>query len=255
MFTYPLGGKAHIYISGHDLSEFRAKLESDYTIAGGEIENHISRAPSRSSLLLLKQDVGPLTIRLPLNFYAGSKRETMAHMTRFSALCQGPVELDLSDGFSYTCLLTEIGETAWLGDCFCAVDYTFSGIRHGQPITLEGLAPLRLENDATLQKTDCVITVQGLKCTASAPVVLTISDGSQTFLTWKLDTESGKYAGGGDLVLDGVNKRNLYRNGNIPTGTMSFTDYPYLRPGQNTIGISGGLTTARLRVSYAPAYV
>lgn len=36
---------------------------------------------------------------------------------------------------------------------------------------------------------------------------------------------------------------------------MSFTDYPYLRPGQNTIGISGGLTTAQLRVSYAPAYI
>ena len=255
MFTYPLGGRAHIYIGGHDLSEFHAKLESDYAISGCEIENHLNQGPSRSSLLLLRQNVGALTIRLPLNFYAGSKRETMAHMARFNALCQGTVELDLSDGFSYTCVLTEIGETAWLGDCFCAADYTFSGIRHGQSVTAEGPAPLRLENSATFPKTDCVITVTGFQCTASTPVILTISDGSRTFLTWKLDTGSGKYAASGDLVLDGVNKQNLYRGGNIPTGTLAFTDYPYLKPGQNTIGISGGLTAARLRVSYAPAYV
>lgn len=255
MFTYPLGGKAHIFINGHDLSEFQAKLESDYAISGCEIENHLNQGPSRSSVLLLRQNIGTLSIRLPLNFYAESKAETMAHMARLNALCQGTVELNLSDGFSYTCVLAEIGETAWLGDCFCAVDYTFSGIRHGAPVTLEGDAPMRLENAATFPKCDCVITVKNFKLISSTPVVLSISDGETAFLSWKIDTSGGLYHAGGALILDGMEKRNRYRGGNIPTGTMSFTDYPYLKPGKNTISIGGGLTSAELRLDYVPAYV
>lgn len=255
MFSYPLGGKAHIYIDGHDLSEFRAKLESDYSISGYSVENHINQGPSRSSCLLLRQNIGALTLRLPLNFYAGSKRETMECLSAFNALCQGTVEIDLSDGFAYTCVLTEIGETAWLGDCFCAVDYTFSGVRHKEAMTLEGPAPLALENAATFPRCDCVITLKNLKCTSAVPVILRLSDGSRTFLTWKIDTGSGLYGAGGDLVLDGVNKRNLYRGGNIPTGTMTWTDYPYLVPGRNTVSLSGGLAGAELRIAYVPAYL
>lgn len=237
------------------MSEFQAKLESDYAISGCQIENHTNRGPSRSGAVLLRQNIGPLTIRLPLNFYAGNKVETMACMAQFNTLCQGQVELNLSDGFSYDCVLTEIGETAWLGDCFCAADYTFTGIRHGQPVTLEGNAPMHLLNEATFPKTDCVITVTDLQLQSGTPVVLSISDGKTTFLRWKIDTSGGLYLPGGDLVLDGLQKQNRYRGGNIPTGTMTFTDYPYLKPGENTISVSGGLTSAQLRLYYTPAYV
>lgn len=255
MFHYPLGGKAHVYISGHDLSEFRAKLESGYAISGCSLENHTNQAPGRSGILLLCQNVGPLTIRLPLNFYTGSKRETMAHLARFNALCRGIVEIDLSDGFTYRCTLTEIGETAWLGDSFCAVDYTFSGIRQGDPVMLEGPAPLHLENPATFPKSDCVITIKNFQCRSSAPVILSITNGDRTLLRWSIDTSSGLYQAGGDLVLDGVNKQNHYRGGNIPTGTLAFSDYPYLVPGKNTIGIHGGVTAAQITVAYTPAYL
>lgn len=255
IFSYPLGGKAHIYINGHDLSEFRAKLESDYAISGCEIENYLNQGPSRSSRLLLRQNIGALTIRLPLNFYAGSKQDTMAHLSAFNALCRGTVEIDLSDGFSYTCCLMEIGQTAWLGDCFCAVDYTFSGIRHKAQVVLDGPAPLGFENGATFPRCDCVITLKRFQCTTAAPVILSLSDGSGTFLTWKIDTSGGLYNGGGDLVLDGIKKQNLYRGGNIPIGTMDYTDFPYLVPGKNTVRVSGGLTMANLRVSFIPAYL
>lgn len=255
MFTYPLGGKAHIYINGHDLSEFQAKLECDYAISGCTVENHLNQAPSRGGMLLLRQNIGTLSIRLPLNFYAGSKAETMACMARLNALCHGTVELNLSDGFSYTCVLAEVGETAWLGDCFCAVDYSFSGIRHGEAVTVEGDSPLTVENYATFPKTDCVITVQDFRLKSDSPVVLSLSDGQQTFLRWKINTGGGRYQAGGDLVLDGVEKQNRYRGGNIPTGTMDFTDYPYLKPGTNILRVSGGLTDATLRLCFVPAYV
>ena len=255
MFHYPLGGRAHVYINGHDLSEFQAKLERDYAMGGCQVENSLNQGPSRSTLLLLRQNFAPLTIRLPLNFYAKTKACTMAHMAAFNALCQGPVELDLSDGFVYHCVLTEIGETAWLGDTFCAADYTFSGIRHKQTATVESAAPIHLVNDGTFPKSDCVITVKNLQCTASVPVIISLSDGETTFLTWKIDTSGGLYQAGGDLVLDGVHKQNRYNGGNIPTGTMAWTDYPYLKPGTNTLSIGGGLTQANMQVQYAPAYL
>lgn len=255
MFSYPLDGKAHVYVSGHDLSEFSAKLERNYTVSGCGVENHWNQGPSRGSILLLRQNFSPLSIRLPLHFYAGSKRETMAQLSRFNALCKGTVTLDLGDGFFYRCILTEIGETAWLGDDFCAVDYTFSGIRCGEKTTLEGAAPLQLYNRATFSKSDCVITLKDFKLKSSVPVTVTVSDGKTTFLTWKLDTAGGLYQAGGDLVLDGVNKRNLYGGGNIPTGTLDFFDYPYLKPGTNTVSVSGGLSAADIRIDYVPAYL
>lgn len=255
MFSYPLDGKAHVYVSGHDLSEFSAKLERNYAVSGCGLENHWNQGPSRGSILLLGQNFSPLSIRLPLNFYAGSKRETMEGIARFNALCKGLVMLDLGDGFSYRCFLTEIGETAWLGDSFCAVDYSFSGIRCGETVTLTGPAPLHLHNSATFPKSDCVITLKHFQLKSGVPVTVTISDGSSVFLTWKLDTAGGRYQAGGDLVLDGVNKRNLYNSGNIPTGTLEFFDYPYLKPGMNTVAVSGGLSAADIRVDYVPAYL
>lgn len=255
MFSYPLDGKAHVYVSGHDLSEFSAKLERNYAVSGCGLENHWNQGPSRGSILLLGQNFSPLSIRLPLNFYAGSKRETMEGIAAFNALCKGLVTLDLGDGFSYRCILTEIGETAWLGDSFCAVDYNFSGIRCGEAVTLTGPAPLHLHNSATFPKSDCVITLKNFKLKSSVPVTVTISDGSTVFLTWKIDTAEGHYQAGGDLVLDGVRKRNLYNGGNIPTGTLEFFDYPYLKSGTNTISVSGGLSAADIHLNYVPAYL
>ena len=255
MFSYPLGGKAHIYINGRDLSEFQAKLEQNYALSGCGVENHLNQAPSHGSLLLLQQNFSPLTIRLPLNFYTGNKETTMAQLSRFNALCRGTVTLDLSDGFSYRCVLTEIGETAWLGDSFCAVDYTFSGIRCKASITRDGTAPLRIWNEATFPKSSCILTLKNFKLKSDTPVTVRLSDGEKTFLTWQIDTSGGLYQAGGDLVLDGMTKRNLYNGGNIPTGTMSFFDYPYLKSGTNTVSVSGGLTAAALSVTYLPAYL
>ena len=52
-----------IYIGGHDIQEFGAKLQTDYAIGGGEIENITNRGEGRSSTLLLRQNREPLTIR------------------------------------------------------------------------------------------------------------------------------------------------------------------------------------------------
>ena len=58
MLRYPLGGRAHIYINNHDLSEFCAKLATDYSISGYELTNTYHQGPDRSSFALLRQTHG-----------------------------------------------------------------------------------------------------------------------------------------------------------------------------------------------------
>lgn len=254
-FNYPLGGKAHIYIGGRDLSEFQAKLETDYAISGCALENAYNQGALRSGFLLLRQAPGLLSITLPINIYGADKQETMDHLADLDAACAGVVELDLSDGFFYTCMLEEVGGTTWLSDEWCTADYRFLGIRHKDPVTVSSPAPVHLLNPGTWPQNDCTITVKNFKAKTSVPVVITLTNGEKTVLTWKIDTSGGLYQAGGDLVLDGVRKRNQYNGGNIPTGTMTWTDYPYLSPGKNTVGISGGLTQAEIVVDYTPAYL
>lgn len=255
MFNYPLGGKAHIYINGRDLSEFRAKLETDYSITGCELDNSYNQGALRSGFLLLRQAPKPLSIVLPINIYGADKRETMEHLADLNGACAGVVELDLSDGFAYTCMLEEVRGTTWLSDAWCTADYCFIGIRHKDPVAVSGPAPVHLHNSGTWPRNDCTITIKNFKVKSSAPVVISLTNGEKTVLTWKINTSGGLYQAGGDLVLDGARKRNQYNGGNIPTGTMTWTDYPYLSPGKNTVGISGGLTKADIVVEYTPAYL
>lgn len=255
MRTYPLGGKAHIYINGHDLSEFGAKLETDYAISGHEITNDYYQGPDRSSFLLLRQSHGLLKITLPLDFSGDSKQEVMHCLTSFHGHCAGVIELDLQDGFSYTCMLEEAGETHWLSDTWCTADYQFVGIRHGAPVTAAAHGALHLHNPGSWPRNDCVITVNNLKSTSDTPVSITLSDGNTTFLTWKLDCASGYFLAGGNLVLDGVKKRILYRDGGTAARAISFIDYPYLKPGRNTISVSGAVTHTGIIVDFTPAYL
>lgn len=254
MRNYPLG-RAHIYIGGRDLSEFQAKLMTDYAISGYTITNAYNQGPDRSSFVLFRQTHGLLSITLPLDFYGDSKAEVMECLSAFNAQCEGVVELNLSDGFSYTCMLEEPGETQWLCDTWCTVDYRFVGIRHKEALTVTEQTPVHIQNSGTWPRNDCIITLKNLIPVTNVPVILTISDGNTVFLTWKIETAGGQYAACSDLVLDGVNKRNLWGGGNVPTGTMTWTDYPYLLPGENVIALSGGCTTAGIVVDYTPAYL
>lgn len=243
-----------IYINDRSLNEFGAKLATDYGITGYEITNAYHQGPDRSNLLLLRQTRAPLTITLPLDFYGADKVETMSNISAFTAQCRGLVEIDLSDGFSYTCLLDEIGGTSWLNDEICSVDVSFLGIRHGESLHFAGSTPLTILRTDTWPLNDCKITIKQLAVTSNTPVVITLSNEAGIYLDWRIDVSSGIFSGG-DLVLDGIEKRNLYNGGNIPPGTMTWTDYPYLCPGRNTLQVSGGVTSAQLELDYTQTYL
>ena len=243
-----------IYIGGHDIQEFGAKLQTDYAIGGGEIENITNRGEGRSSTLLLRQNREPLTITLPLDIYGGDKRETMDHLTGIMELLTDSFEVDLSDGYAYTCTLSEVGETAWISDEICSVDISMSGFKHRDPLRVSGVTPLRLYNSGTWPRTDCKLTIRALSVVTSTPVVITLSNASGVYLKWTLDTSSGAFTGG-DLVLDGQLMRNLYNGGNILAGTMAWTDYPYLLPGESTLNVTGGASALPAVVEFTPTFL
>lgn len=253
MFSYPLG-RTYVYVNGHDLREYCAKLSTNYHISGYTITNSYHQGPNRSSFLFLQQTYGLLSITLPLEFWATDKEATTACMVAFNGNCDEQVEISLPDGFSYTCILSKMTETEWINDSWCAVDYTFVGLRHKAPVEISQATPMKIYNAATWPRNDCRITIKNFKITTDTPVVISLSHEGSTYLSWQIDTSSGVYAGG-DLVLDGIDKRNLYNAGNVPSNTMVWTDYPYLMPGKNIITVSGALTTADVELYYIPTYL
>ena len=243
-----------IYINQHDIREYGAKLQMDYAISGGEIENMTNRGAGRSSTLLLRQSREPLEITLPLDIYGKDKRETMDHLTGIMALLTGTFEVDLSDGYAYTCTCKEIGATAWVNDEICSVDITLSGFKHGEPMRVSGTAPLRVYNPGTWPKTDCKLTIRALSIPAGTLAIIRLFHATELITEWTLTPLIG-YITGGDLVLDGQGMQNLYNGGNLRAGTMRWTDYPYLTPGENVLDIECGTASVAATVEFTPTFL
>ena len=235
-----------VYINNHDIGEFGAKLQMDYAITGCDVTNATNQGPNRSSVLLLRQSFAPLHITLPLDFYGSGKQQTMARLSAFSALLTGKFEVDLGDGYQYTCILDEIGPTAWICDDICSVDVALSGLRHTAPMTIIGTSPLTLYNPGTWPQTACKITIGSMIGeTQKVKIAHSNDDISYTF-----DSPIA-----GRLVLDGINMENRLWGKPIKAGTMEWVDYPWLAPGENTISAGELSKTGTIRVDFTPTYL
>ena len=65
-----------IYIGGHDIREYGAKLQTDYAVSGYDVTNTVNQGFNPSNVLLLRQSFAPLHISLPLDFYGNDKTVT-----------------------------------------------------------------------------------------------------------------------------------------------------------------------------------
>lgn len=258
MHLYP-NGNAMVTVNGRDLSEFSAKLNSDYEISGPEISADTWQGRNRSTLLLLGQTYGLLRIRLPIDFWGSSKVDTMEKIADFNGTTKGLIELDLHDGFVYKCVLTEIGAPEWVNDELCTTDYELIGTRHKGPVVLSGKTPLAIANPSTVDRTDCRITIEASFPAANEVVSIWLTTGSliKTFLSFVINVTGGEYEQNGALVIDGFNKTITYNGNALPT-EIEWQDYPYLAPGSNTIfvlGKGGAGSDLDISVEYIPTYI
>lgn len=55
-------------------------------------------------------------------------------------------------------------------------------------------------------------------------------------------------------MLDGIDKTNTYGGKTLPEGSMFWTEYPYLQPGENGFQVTGCEFTDAV-VEWEPGYV
>lgn len=248
-FCYP-GGSSGITVNGHDLSEFSAKLLSDYELGACAVTSDVFQGTSRSTMLLLSQSFGAMELVLPLEFWGVSREDTVACWSRFCAAVSGKVELDLGDGYLYACCVTNLGQPQWICDGWMSVDVTFQGLRQKPQVTISAASTLgaTISCQSTFPRTDCVIRIPKavLGGATQAQVVL----GKNK---WLLNMSFSAEA---ELVLDGVNKVFLLDGQNV-TAQMDWEDFPYLVPGENPFGVY--INTIRItrgvELTYRPTFL
>ena len=113
-----------IYIGGRSIRTFGAKLRTDYTISGASPSRTLRREPRTGSFSLLDTGWGLLTLKLPMDFYGGSRGEIAWNMAGLRGLLQKETEIDLGDGFLYRCVLTAAGSESWTGEVLCSQELT-----------------------------------------------------------------------------------------------------------------------------------
>lgn len=241
-----------IYIGGRSIRDYGAKLQTDYAISGASPSRTLRREPRTGSFSLLDTGWGLLTLKLPMDFYGESRGEIAWNMAGLRGLLQRDTEIDLGDGFLYRCVLTGAGSESWTGEILCSQELTLQGIRHGEKRTVTGKAPLKLYNPGTFPRTDCVLTIPGFRPSGTSPAVIAISGGGKTLLRWEISPHSALT--GNTLILDGAEKRNRYGAGALPSGVMSWREYPYLIPGACGVTVTGA-EMGEISVEYEPVFI
>lgn len=240
-----------VRIAGRDLSDFFAKMQSYPEISSAEVVTGVFQGADRSSLQLLHNRRGSSFLTCRIDFFGKDNYERTLHQSEFEALFLGsePVCIDIGDGFWYRAVLIQIGEPETQYELITTVEYKFQVSRHrGKEITAS-VVP----NDAVIlchsnvAKTDCIIRVL-FEQMGSARQVLVELNGLQ----WSYEPEID-----GDIVIDGVNKLFTVNGKNVGS-TMSWTDFPYLVPGENLLNLSvQGVVVGKkaAQISYTPTFL
>lgn len=220
-----------LYVNGKAASEFDASLKDGYTVTGVEIaETSYSHMRNRSTLIYHDTVLGLKSISFSVDFHGKDEHEIILKKSIFDAEIFGNCELILPDGFQYSCVCSSLGQEDRHGPNLLEVSYQLIGIRHGQLQTVTGN---HVFCDSTLPKTDCILT---------ATVGVSGSNyklGSVTFLS---------VTAGEVLSVDGITKRILV-NGVPAAQRAEWLEFPYLKPGLNTITCRDSV-----KVEFYPAY-
>ena len=240
-----------IYLAGQPLSAYGARLRQTYTVSGCSMTQTISQGKNDSRFFLLDRDCGLLTLTLPLDFYGKNVPEIAKNMANLRGMCQDMLEIDLGDGFRYRVILTGAGEQEWTGDVLCSQTLTFQGMRLGNRLTVTGGTVLDLYNPGTWSRTACRLTLHGYR-SKTADGVISLRQNGVSFLTWRVSPDAA--FSGGELVLDGMEKTNSYDGTGLPRGMMLWTEYPFLKPGENRLMVLGCEVTG-VTVEWEPGYV
>nr|DAK87785.1 MAG TPA: tail protein [Caudoviricetes sp.] len=235
-------------INGHPLTEFGAECV-DFTVSGTPIDNSYFQGINRSTWHQLKTIYGMRTITLKLVFIGSVTQNVMDNKSLFDAQCFGKSVLDLGDSTrSYSVMCDKLGAAQIVSKAYAGglspvlnlamleADYTFKGI-------CQDPSPLGGTITPELNTIICGGTMPYIDCKLET----TVGAASDAYhfggAVW-----SG-VAAGDVLVFDGIDGK-ITKNGQPYAGSVSWSEFPYLVPGTNTIEI-----TDTTMVTYYPAFI
>lgn len=210
--------------------EYGCKPKMDYKISGCELDVSIFHGRGRSFFNLLNTSVGLKTLKIPVVFHGKDEADTESKKSLFEMAVLGKNELIIGDRLKYSVVLSEIGQASYPSPQLIEVEYTFTGVRHGEYVVTMGNS---VYCDSTLPYTDCILTA-----TVSADAN-NYKVGSVTFLA---------VTAGEVLTVDGINGRILVDG--VPAAERAeWTEFPKLVPGLNEIACADTLI-----VEFYPVY-
>lgn len=242
--------QATMFIDGVDIYDVGA-LVKDFKIGATAVENTAYQGVDSTNFNVLSTVRGMRQITVTLFYKATTKRELALKKAKIdNALGNGKVELYMPDGFYYTSYLTGAGEESVLGvegqDVIALCTYTLNGIRHDELETISATSGTAFECKSMIAMTDVRITVPANGATGNYVISDAAGIGAVTVNNVGVNDT---------ITIDGINKRIL-KNGAPFTGSMSFTRFPKLVPGENTIRVyyGGVYRTKAITVEYYPTY-
>lgn len=235
-----------VIVAEHPLSEYGAKMQS-YPIFSRELDVDVFQGRQRSSIQPLQNLPNGMFMTCLVDYLGASNAVRTARQSDFEALFQGlsPVKIDIGDGFWYWAFLVQIGDSSTRHEYVTTVEYRFRVTRHKDSVILP-IAP-EVFCHSNVERTDCVLTFPAGLFDTSKSLTVELNG-----LSWTMASAPSR-----KLVLDGVNK--IFKVGSAnATNAITWTDFPYLIPGRNTMRllangtpISGWPATA----SYTPTYL
>lgn len=219
-----------MWINGKDLNEYSGKLLMDYKVSGCELDVAIFNGRNRSSFNLLNTSTGLKTLTIPIIFSGKDRADVSYKKSKFEQTAVGKSELIMDDGLLYSVVLSSIGDITYIGTELAQVEYIFTGIRHGEYVSVAGST---IYCDSTLPYTDCI-----LKTIVSVDASI-YKVGSVTFKN---------VLAGEELCVDGINGRILVDG--VPAAERAdWIEFPKLVPGINNLQCDDVLT-----VEFYPVY-
>lgn len=224
-----------VTVAGRPLGELGAAMQAGPTVSRiRDVETFQGRR--RSTILPIKNLITGMRLTARIDFVGSNEDRAMAQSS-FEALFRSQtetVEIDILDGFRYSSVLLSSADCGTVGELITTVEYVWAVTRHKDPVAVVLRESNTIFCASNVDQTDCVITVDGGIFEMAADAGFSTVSISLNGLDWYIPTSANPDCG--DLVLDGVNKTYSVDGANV-VSAVSWTDFPFLVPGSNTLNV------------------
>lgn len=229
-----------LMINGVPVNRFCGASLLDYAIGETDLDNATFKGINRTTWILLKSMFGTRKITITLVFKGSDLHAAKVNRSKFNAAVFGKSELFIpDDGFYYSAVCDSLGDEVLVGignvEAQIKATYMFTGIRHDalKTVTVEKNEQFLCES--TMPFTDCRLTLISTQ---------TVDSYQFAGATWS------NIAANDILVFDGING-SITKNGNNYAANVTWTQFPTLTAGMNTIQTDHDNVT----VEYYPSYI